>query len=112
MACNTADGEGTMELKGFQRSYLVKLAHNIKPSVMLGSKGLTEQLSKQTEVMLEQHELVKVKFIDYKKSRQELSEQLCRTVDAELVRIIGNVAILYRHAREPVHRNISLPEKK
>ena len=101
-----------MELKGFQRSYLAKLAHDLQPAVMLGSKGLTEALVKQTDETIELKELIKVKFVDYKSSREELSRQLAEAVDAQLIRVIGHTAILYRQAREPEHRKITLPERK
>lgn len=101
-----------MELKGFQRSYLMKLAHDISPLVMLGTKGLTDALISQTNEALEHHELIKVKFQDNKKSRKELTMQLSEATDADLVRLIGNIAILFRHAREPEHRSITLPSRK
>jgi RNA-binding protein len=101
-----------MELKGYQRSYLTKLSHKIDPSVMLGAKGLTEPLIKQTAEAIEHHELIKVKFADNKKIREELSRELAKAVDAELIRVIGNIAILYRQAREPDHRKIKVPVKK
>ncbi|MDC7227425.1 MAG: YhbY family RNA-binding protein [Spirochaetales bacterium] len=101
-----------MELKGFQRSYLAKLAHNIKPSVMLGAKGLTEALVNQTDEMLENNELIKVRFVDYKNSRDILSRQLAEATDAELIRVIGNIAILFRQARIPENRHIELPARK
>lgn len=101
-----------MELKGYQRSYLTKLSHSLNPSVMLGAKGLTEPLIKQTEETIEIHELIKVKFVDYKKSREDLSRELAKSVDAELIRVIGNIAILYRQARNPEHRTIRVPVKK
>ena len=101
-----------MELKGYQRSYLTKLSHDINPSVMLGAKGLTEALVKQTEDVIEVHELIKVKFVDYKKSREELSRELAKAVDAELIRVIGNIAILYRQARTPENRKIKVPVRK
>lgn len=101
-----------MELKGFQRSYLMKLAHDISPLVMLGTKGLTDALINQTNEALEHHELIKVKFQDYKKSRKELTAQLTEATGSQLVKLIGNVAILFRHAREPEHRKITLPFKK
>lgn len=101
-----------MELKGFQRSYLTKLSHNINPLVMLGTKGLTDELKAQTDEMLEHHELIKVKFQDYKSSRDELSRQLAEAVDADLVRVVGNVVILFRHARIPENRKIKIPDRK
>jgi RNA-binding protein len=101
-----------MELKGFQRKYLSKLAHSDSPSVMLGMKGLTPELKRQTDEMLELKELIKVKFVDYKSSKKELTSRLAEAVDAELVRLIGNTAILYRMARKPEHRKIKLTNKK
>ena len=101
-----------MELKSFQRSYLTRLAHDINPSVMLGGNGLTDAVIKQTDDMLEQHELIKVKFLDYKKSKKELTAALCEAVDADLVRVIGNIAILFRQARKPDNRKIKVPSKK
>ena len=101
-----------MELKGFQRSYLTKLSHNLNPQVMLGAKGLTEALIKQTEEVIESHELIKVKFVDYKKSREELSRELAKAVDAEVVRVIGNIAIMYRQARDPEKRKIKLVKNR
>ena len=79
---------------------------------MLGAKGLTEALVRQTDEMLENHELIKVKFVDYKSSKDELSRQLAEATDAVLIRVIGNIAILYRRARDPEKRNIILPDKK
>ncbi len=101
-----------MELKGFQRRYLTKLAHDLKPSVMIGVKGLTEAVIRQTDDMLEHHELIKVKFIDYKSSKELITQKLCEFTDAEIIRITGNIASLYRMGREPEHRRINLPEKK
>ncbi|MDC7124711.1 MAG: YhbY family RNA-binding protein, partial [Spirochaetales bacterium] len=65
-----------MEMKGYQRSYLTKLAHEINPQVMVGGNGLTEAVINQTDEMLEQHELVKIRFQDYKNSKDELSREL------------------------------------
>ena len=101
-----------MELKGYQRSRLLKLAHDLKPVVMLGSKGLSPEIISQTAEMLEQHELIKVKFVDYKKSRDELSAALASETDSALIRVIGNIAVLYRRARKPENRKITLPERR
>ena len=101
-----------MELKGYQRSYLTKLAHNIKPLVMIGTKGLTEAIVKQAEEVLELNELVKVKFVDFKRGRKEISAKLADQTTSDLVRVIGNTAILYRAARDPEKRQISIPVKK
>ena len=38
----------------------------------------------------------------------ELTQEICQTCDATLVRIIGNVAILYKQAENPDNRIIKL----
>ncbi len=101
-----------MELKGYQRSYLTKLAHDIKPLVMIGAKGLTDAVVKQAEQVLELNELVKIKFVDFKSGRKEISVKLAALTHAELIRVIGNTAILYKKAVNPENRQISVPVKK
>lgn len=101
-----------MELNSFQRKTLSKLAHNLKPLVMIGGAGLTEGVVNQTEEMLEKNELIKVKFQDYKSSREVISKELAEKTHATLVRVIGNTAIVYRQARKPENRKIRIPQKK
>ncbi len=88
-------------LKGFQRSYLTKKAHSLKPVVMIGGNGLTDAVVKAVDAELENHEMIKVKFVDYKESRRELAEELVEKTESHLVRIIGNIALIYRY--QPVH---------
>lgn len=101
-----------MELKSYQRSYLTKLSHDIKPLVMIGSKGLTDAIVKQAEEVLELNELVKVKFVDFKRGRKEISAKLADQTTSDLVRVIGNTAILFRVAKNPENRQIKVPVKK
>jgi len=91
-------GDFFMEpLKGFQRSYLTKKAHSLKPVVMIGGNGLTESVIKAVDTELENHEMIKVKFQDFKENRKELAEELVEKTESHLVRIIGNVALIYRY---------------
>lgn len=100
-------------MQGFQRKYLRGLAHNLKPMVHLGQKGLTERLLSSVNEALEQHELIKLKFLDFKEKSQkeELSGRIEQRTDAELVGIIGNIAIFYRQQKDSEKRIIVLPER-
>ena len=49
-----------------------------------------------------------IKFNEYKDEKHELTQEICQTCDATLVRIIGNVAILYKQAENPDNRIIKL----
>ncbi|RLB70977.1 MAG: ribosome assembly RNA-binding protein YhbY [Deltaproteobacteria bacterium] len=100
-------------LQGFQRKYLRGLAHGLKPLVYLGQKGLTDGIISSVDEALELHELVKLKFVDFKEKAQkkELASRIELRTGAELVGIIGNVAIFYRRQPDDEQRTIVLPER-
>ena len=88
------------ELNSKQRKILEKAAHNLQPVVIVGGAGLTDGVVQMTAASLAAHELIKVKFNEYKDEKQELTDQLCAGTDSTLVRIIGNVAILYKEKQK------------
>ena len=102
-----------MELKGFQRKYLRGLAHDLKPTVWVGQKGMTEALTAQASEALDQHELIKVKFNDFKdpEDKKEIGGWLEEDTGASIVGMIGHTLILYRPHPDPEKRKITLPEK-
>ena len=72
-------------------------AHHLKPVVLLGSKGLTPAVTEETNLALQIHELIKVKINGAEKEeRLAIATELCRQLTAELVKLIGNTAIIYR----------------
>lgn len=88
------------DLTSKERSILVKKAHTMKPVMQIGSNGLTPAIEAKADESLKAHELIKIKFIDYKGEKEEISAKLSATCNAALVRIIGNNAILYRPAEK------------
>ena len=88
------------ELTISQRKKLKSLAHKLKPVVLIGQKGITESLVKAVDKALEDHELIKVKFIDLKDEKIELTEKVISDTGSFLVNMIGNKAILYRENPE------------
>ena len=85
-----------MDITSKQRKALSKKAHHLDPVVMVGQQGLTEGVVKAVDKALEDHELIKVRFIDFKEGRREISSEMAEKTGSLLVRVIGNVAILYR----------------
>lgn len=82
-----------------QKATLVGAAHHLKPVVMIGQKGLTSNVIAETEQALNTHELIKVKVTaDDKQQRTEIINQLCAELSAEPLKLIGNIAIIYRKA--------------
>ena len=97
-----------MVLTSKQRKILGKQAHDLSPVVIIGQHGVTENLLKMVEDSLKAHELIKVKFNEYKDDKREYSEDIANRTDSNLVRVIGNVAIFYRQNEDPEKRLISL----
>jgi RNA-binding protein len=96
-------------MKGSTRKYLRSLAHHLKPLVIVGKNGISSQLLASTEVALNDHELIKVKFGEFKEAKKEISGQIAQSTKSELVGIIGNIAMFYRPHPQPEKRKIKIP---
>lgn len=96
-----------MSLTKSQNRFLRGKAHHLKPVLMVGDKGVTENLLKELDITLENHELIKVTIAAERDERKLISEELCSESGAALVQSIGRISILYRPAEKPV---IKLPK--
>ena len=98
-------------LSSSQQKYLRGLAHSLKPTVLIGQKGLTTSLADTLHQALLAHELVKAKFIDDKDKdfKAQSIAFLKKATSSEMVGLIGHTAIFYRPHPEPKKRKISLP---
>lgn len=97
------------QLKGSQRKYLRGEAHHLKPLVMIGTKGVTEQLLGSVDLALKDHELIKVKFGELKEAKKEIAAQIAQATESEVVGLIGNIAIFYRQHPQSEKRKIKIP---
>lgn len=79
-----------------QRKELKAIAHHYKPVVQIGQKGLTPGIVAAVDKALSDHELIKIKFLDFKDEKSELIDSIMLETKAEVVGLIGNIAILYR----------------
>ncbi|MDA3833916.1 MAG: YhbY family RNA-binding protein [Spirochaetales bacterium] len=98
-------------MDSYTRNFLRKRAHELKPVVMVGKSGLDERIIQALKQALESHELVKVRFVDYKESRQDLAHKMAADTSAELISVIGNVAIIYREHEDPSERRYHAPKR-
>ena len=57
--------------EGYQKKYLKGLAHSLKPTVFVGQKGAVPSVIKALDEALDTHELIKVKFIEFKEKSQK-----------------------------------------
>ena len=97
------------QLKGSQRKYLRSQAHHLKPLVLIGRNGINSQVMGSVDLALKDHELIKVKFGEFKDAKKEISAEIAQATKSELVGIIGNIAIFYRQNPAPEERRIKVP---
>jgi RNA-binding protein len=97
-----------MSLKNNQIRHLRGLSHGLRPTVMIGAKGLTDAVLAELDIALAQHELVKVQVaVDDREQRAEIAAALAERSGAQTVQKIGKIVCLYR--RHPESPRIELP---
>lgn len=84
------------EITSSERKKLRGLAHHIKPVIQLGKNGISESLIEAAEAALGDHELIKLKFLDFKHAKKELATELSQKLKSHVVGMVGNTAIFYR----------------
>ena len=88
-------------LAASQKRYLRSLAHDLKPVILVGAKGVTPAMLAELELALEHHELVKAKFAaPDRDERDAWVEAIVEASGAALVQRVGNVATLFRPRRK------------
>jgi RNA-binding protein len=100
------------DLASFQAKYLRGLAHAFKPVVYIGQQGLTEAVIKSAGEAFRRHELIKVRFVDFKEKAQklEIAADLAKKTDSRMAGMIGHIAIFYKPHSDPAKRKITLPQ--
>ncbi len=98
-----------MALHEKQKKYLRRLAHPLKPVVMLGNAGLTEGVIRELDSALTTHELVKVSVrVGDRDARDAALWSLSVRTTSELVQRVGNMGLFYR--RRPESPKIVIPD--
>ena len=99
------------ELTSNQAKYLRGLAHALKPAVFIGQKGVTAALIQSAADAFQSHELIKVKFIDFKVKAQknEIAAVFANETGSRMAGMIGHIAIFYKPHADPAKRKIVLP---
>ncbi|MEO5621957.1 MAG: ribosome assembly RNA-binding protein YhbY [Dokdonella sp.] len=93
-----------------QKRYLRGLAHDLKPVILIGHKGVTPAVLGELEIALAHHELIKIKLgDDDRHSRAASVEEIRASSGAEIVQTIGRVACLFRF--NPERAQFTLPKK-
>jgi RNA-binding protein len=76
-------------------------AQQLEPMLKVGKAGLSEGFIRSVDMALAQHELVKIKFAEFKEQKKELAPQLAEKTASHLVMRVGNVMVLHRPKSAP-----------
>ena len=98
------------DLTSKQRKYLRAAAHHIDPVVLIGKNGFYKGAGLAIDKALDAHELIKIKFREFKDKRKEISNQIASELKCEIIGQVGNTIILYRFNAELEKHNYKLPE--
>jgi len=86
-----------MALTSSRRSDLRAQAHKLSPVVIIGDKGLTDEVLAEIDRSLKAHELIKVRAAtDDRGARGAWMKAICERLDAQPVQQIGKVLVVYR----------------
>ena len=99
-----------MSLSKKQIKFLRAKCHDLKAVIMLGQKGLTEEVLNELEIALTHHELVKIKLaVDDRDARKQMIADICDRSQSEEVQSIGKTLSVYRV--NPDKAVIELPKR-
>lgn len=86
-----------MPVSPSQKRFLRSQAHHLKPVVLMGQHGLTENVIAEIGNALDAHELIKVRVAGGDRGARDAAiGQITRETGAELIQSIGHVAVLFR----------------
>jgi RNA-binding protein len=71
-------------------------AQRLKATFKVGKQGLSAEFLTALEEGLKHHELVKVKFDEFKDERKALATQMAERTGSQCIWIVGHIAVLYR----------------
>lgn len=98
-------------LSSKQRAYLRGLANKENAIFQIGKGGLSDEILKELDIVLEKRELIKVTVLESSfMSTRGACEAICEEIGAEPVQCIGNKVVIYRRAKAKDNRKIELPK--
>ena len=99
----TTGGGGGIGIGGKALRQLRALGHALDPVIAVGKSGITAGLVAETKILLERHELIKVRVMsEAPVDRREAATALADATDATLAQVLGRTFLLYRrNAKKP-----------
>lgn len=86
-----------MALSKNQAKFLRAKCHDLKAVILMGQKGLTEEVLSELDNALTHHELVKIKLaIDDRDQRKQMIDEICAKTRSQKIQAIGKTVSVYR----------------
>jgi RNA-binding protein len=73
-------------------------AQRLEAVLKVGHGGVSQAFLTSLDAALTQHQLVKVRFTDFKEEKKTLAPEIAAQSGSELIMRVGNVAVFYRAA--------------
>lgn len=92
---------------------LRRTAQTLKPVFQIGKSGLSAQLIRELDAVLEKRELIKVSLLqNTDETAADAGERIAAETGADLVQVIGHTLILYRKSKKDNDGRPDRSEKK
>ena len=86
-----------MALSKNQVKFLRAKCHDLKAVILMGQKGLTEEVLNELDNALTHHELVKIKLsIDDREQRKRMIDEICAKTRSQKIQAIGKTVSVFR----------------
>ena len=88
-------------LSSKKRAKIRSIVHEIKPNVMIGKDGITENIIEEIDNILLNKEIAKIKLLNnFDEDIKDVVESLSNKTDSYVISVMGNVIILYRYSEK------------
>ena len=87
-------------LNSRQKKILRAKAHDLKPIILVGKSGVTNGCIQSIDEVIESRELIKIKFLEHKDKKKDLSKTICDKTNSEIVGNIGHTVMIFRQNPE------------
>lgn len=93
----TGNSHDTMSLSQAQKKAFRSIGHHLNPVVTVSENGVSEGVMAELDRALNDHELIKIKLaVGDREIRRQVIDELASDVRAEVIQVIGKMALLYR----------------
>jgi len=78
------------------------IGHKLKPVVTIAANGLSENVIKEIDRALTDHEFIKIKLaVGGREERSVVAKALCEKTKSEVIQSVGNVILVLRRSAKP-----------